>query len=236
MLFPIGDDQVQNGYKPFISYLLLALNIAVYIFEASLDEDQLNSFLFQYGAVPYEITNSQDLWALFTSMFLHGGIMHLLGNMVFLWVFADNIEAIIGSVRFLIFYCVGGLLAMAAQCFLDPSSQIPCVGASGAIAAVLGAYLVMFPKSRIKIWAVVFVFRWPAIVFLGIWIVQQLASGIMAFNSSTTGGSGGVAWWAHIGGFFAGIIAGFIFRREVTYHLASATEYRDEHTEYGTRP
>ena len=145
MLFPIGDDQVKGGYFPLFSYSFIALNIIIYYLQTT-----TASGLYEYAAVPVEIVQGQDLHTLITSMFLHGGLMHIIGNMLFLWVFADNIEATIGNFRFLIFYILGGLAAHAAHIYFNLDSNIPTVGASGAISAVMGAYLVMFPTSRVQ--------------------------------------------------------------------------------------
>ena len=210
MLFPIGDDQIKGGHFPLFSYGFIALNIVVFIYEMSLDPQAFNNLIYNFGAIPNELTSGGPWWPLFTSMFLHGDIMHLVGNMVFLWIFADNIEAVIGNVRFLIFYLLGGLAAHALHIFISPGSVVPTVGASGAISAVMGAYLVMFPSSRIKVLFLSFFMRVPAFVFLGIWILQQSISGTQSLQTATTE-SGGVAWWAHIGGFAAGILAGLIF-------------------------
>jgi membrane associated rhomboid family serine protease len=151
--------------------------------------------------------------------------MHLIGNMLFLWVFADNIEATIGNGRFLFFYIFGGLAAHAAHIYFNMDSMVPTVGASGAISAVMGAYLVMFPTSRIKMLFIVFTFRIPALLFLLFWIWQQWLNGAAALNVQTAE-SVGVAWWAHIGGFVFGVVAGIYYRtkynggnkqREATY-------------------
>lgn len=213
MIFPIGDEQVQGGSKPTFSYLFIALNVLVFFYEASLNSDALQQFIMEFGSIPEETMRGEDYFTLFTSMFLHGGWMHLIGNMLFLWVFADNIEQIIGNLNFLIFYIAGGLAAHAAHIYFNIDSTIPTVGASGAISAVLGAYLVMFPRSKIKI-LVLFLFRSfhvPALLFLGFWIVQQLISGFAAIGPETAEASG-VAWWAHIGGFAFGVLAGFYYR------------------------
>jgi len=213
MIFPIGDDQVRGGSKPIFSYLFIAINVLVFFYEASLTPDALNQFILSFGSIPAETMNGEDYHTLLTSMFLHGSWMHLIGNMLFLYVFADNIEQIIGNTNFLVFYLVGGLAAHAGHIFFNVDSTIPTVGASGAISAVLGAYLIMFPASKIKI-LVVFLFRSfkvPALLFLGFWIVQQLFSGFAAIGPETAESSG-VAWWAHIGGFAFGIIAGFYYR------------------------
>ena len=213
MVFPIGDDQVQGGSTPVFTFIFLAANVLIFLFEASLPPVRLQGFITEYGTIPVEITNGQDYFTLFTAMFLHGGWMHLIGNMVFLWIFGDNIEAAIGNFKYVIFYLLGGLAASATHIMIDPASNIPTVGASGAISALLGAYVVMFPHSRIRLFIpVIFsTIRITAIFFLGFWIFQQFISGMAAINPMG-GESGGVAWWAHIGGFVFGVIAGLLFR------------------------
>lgn len=190
----------------------------------------------QWGAIPVELLRNQPLpetagppagsgscllvpaasgkvpaLSAVTSLFIHAGWLHLIGNMLFLWVFADNIEATIGNFHFLLFYLIGGLAAHAAHIYFHPYSGIPTVGASGAISAVMGAYLVMFPTSRVRMLFIFFIFRVPALLFLGFWIWQQWLSGTAALSVETVQ-SAGVAWWAHIGGFIFGVIAGFYFR------------------------
>ncbi len=211
MFFPIGDDQIKGGYFPLFSYGFIALNVLVFLFQISMPEGQLNAFIFEYGAIPAETSQQQDLFTILTSMFLHGGYMHLLGNMLFLWIFADNIEATIGNLRFLLFYLAGGIAAYLAHYFTNMQSTIPTVGASGAISAVMGAYLIMFPRSRIKVFFFFFVFRISAFVFLGLWIAQEFFSGMAALQVSTSESSG-VAYWAHIGGFVFGVVMGLYFR------------------------
>ena len=156
MIFPIGDDNVNGGSRPYLSYGFIVLNILIFIFQISLESGELQRFVYQYGTIPSVIISGQNYGSLFTSMFLHGGWMHIIGNMMFLWVFADNIEAVIGNSRFFVFYLLGGLFATGAHILSNTASVIPSIGASGAISAVLGAYLVMFPKSQIK---VLFFFR-----------------------------------------------------------------------------
>ncbi|NOT37567.1 MAG: rhomboid family intramembrane serine protease [Saprospiraceae bacterium] len=213
MILPIGDDQVQGGHRPIFAYSLIAINSLVFLYEFSLSHELVEKFILGYGAIPDEILNGQDYYTLITSMFLHGGWFHIIGNMLFLWVFADNIEAVIGSFNFIIFYLFGGIIASVIHIFFNPYSEIPMVGASGAISAVLGAYLIMFPASRIKVLLIIFfaVFYVPAIFFLGIWIVQNIIAGIGVLNDQAPESSG-VAWWAHIGGFAFGVIIGFIIR------------------------
>ena len=167
MLLPIGDDNIKGGYFPIFSYAFIVLNVGVFLYQQSLGAYQGN-FITHFGAIPDEITRGQDLFTLFTSMFLHGGWAHLLGNMLFLWIFADNIEAIVGSRRFLFFYIMGGLVAHALHIYFYPNSGIPTVGASGAISAVMGAYIVMFPTSKVKLLFFIIPFRVPAFLFLGL--------------------------------------------------------------------
>ncbi len=218
MIFPIGDTQVKGGSFPFFCYAFLAINVLIFFYEFNLmltSEELYQEFILSYGSIPQEIIRGQDLITLFTSMFLHGGWMHLIGNMIFLWVFGDNIEAVIGNFKFALFYLLGGLAASLAHVAFNLQSEVPAVGASGAISAILGAYLVMFPNSRIKVMVLIFFrsFYVSAFLFLGIWILQQLISGMGSLSAAAD--SGGVAWWAHIGGFVFGLIGGFLFKSRV---------------------
>ncbi|NNE29723.1 MAG: rhomboid family intramembrane serine protease [Saprospiraceae bacterium] len=230
MFFPIGDDQVKGGFRPYVSYGFIVINVAIF----ALQYTQPGALICEFAAIPDNIISGNSTFTLITSMFMHGSVMHLVGNMLFLWVFADNIEATIGSFKFIIFYLLGGFAASAAHIYfsLGPdlagccapciqecaqtatvcAGTVPSLGASGAIAAVLGAYLVMFPKSKVKVLVLIFftAFSVPAFLFLGIWIAQQLISGIAALGPMAS--SGGVAWWAHIGGFVFGVLVGGILR------------------------
>jgi membrane associated rhomboid family serine protease len=214
MIFPIGDDQLKGGHRPIVSYSLIAFNVIGYFLQNTDPSGQL--YVQQYGCIPAEISHGVDLFTLFTGMFMHGGFMHLLGNMMFMWVFADNIEGAIGHVKFLLFYLLGGLAASATHIALAMNSTVPCVGASGAIAAVMGAYLVMYPRSRIQMIFLLTFSRFyiPALAFLGFWILQQVVSGMGALAMAGGPGidGGGVAFWAHIGGFGAGLVGGFLFK------------------------
>lgn len=214
MFFPIGDEQVKGGHKPFVAYLLIGINILVFLFQVTMPPGLQQGFVVEYGVIPKEIISGQDYFTLITNMFLHGGWMHLIGNMLFLWVFADNIEAVIGKIPFTLFYIGGGLAASAAHILFNLNSTLPAVGASGAISAVLGAYIVMFPSSKVRVFILIF-FRsvyMPAFYFLGIWGVQQFINGFISIVPSSAYTSG-VAWWAHIGGFVFGIAGGFLIRR-----------------------
>ncbi len=214
MLFPIGDEDVTGRHKPLITYILIGMNVLVFMFQVSVSSGDQLALVMHYGVIPKEIMQGDNYITLLTSTFLHAGWMHLIGNMLFLWVFADNIESIIGRIPFLFFYLGGGLAASLAHILFNAGSSIPAVGASGAISAVLGAYLVMFPASRIKVFFVIFLrsYYMPALYFLGIWGLQQLINGFISIVP-TSAYSSGVAWWAHIGGFVFGLAAGFYIRR-----------------------
>lgn len=235
MLLPIGDDNYGRRTVPFVVYTLIGINVVVFLLQITMGD----AFTVAYAAIPYEITHGTDLVAptripgvavmpqapgptpiyltLFTSMFMHGSWLHIGANMLYLWVFGDNIEDNFGHLKFAVFYLLCGLAAIFAQIFTDPNSTIPTLGASGAIAGVLGAYLIMFPRNRVKVLTLTFiltVLELPAVVVLGFWIVAQFFSQFAAISQHTaqTRG-GGVAYMAHIGGFIAGAILLFIFRR-----------------------
>ncbi len=223
-MFPIGDDEVQGAGPALSTWGLLIANVLVFLYEASLSTGALERFITQYGVVPREIVSGVDLGTLVTSMFLHGGWLHLIGNMLFLWVFSNNIEAVMGSGGHLAFYGAGGLAASLAHILSDPSSNIPSVGASGAIAAILGAYIVLFPQSRVRLLvftgAYIGVTRASALAFLGLWAIMQFFSGVASLGVPTAQ-TAGVAWFAHIGGFTFGLLVGWILRnrgrRRVAY-------------------
>lgn len=202
-MFPIRDHNPSER-TPFVTWALIGLNVAIFVsYYAQMFDDQraLGLFFYQWGLVPAEVTSTSFV----TSMFLHGGPMHLIGNMLFLWVFGDNMEDQMGSVGFLGFYLGSGIAAALAQVLADPSSTIPVVGASGAIAGVMGGYLLMFPKARVDILIIlIIIFRVipvPAWLVLGAWFCIQLVQGSM-----TPTDMGGVAYWAHAGGFAAGLL------------------------------
>ena len=207
MFFPTGDDQVHQGHKPYFSWLFIAINIAVFVYQFSLGEAN-GGFVYTYGCIPQEILNGQDYFTLITCIFLHGSWMHLIGNMLYMYIFSDNIEASIDNVPFVVFYLLGGLAAGACHIYFNPGSEIPAVGASGALSAVMGAYIVMFPKSNIRGFLIFFRISIPAWIFLGYWFYQQSSSGYASLRDVSTG----IAWWAHIGGFVFGVICGFWFR------------------------
>lgn len=221
MFFPIGDTNIKKGTKPFIAYALIAINVIVYIMEFLMPLPQQQAFVFAYGCIPNEILHGQDMFTLFTNMFLHGSWMHLIGNMAFLWIFADNIEATVGYFKFILFYLSGGVVATLTHVFLNIGSPIPSIGASGAIAACLGAYLIMFPTSKVKVF-VMFLFssfNVPSILFLGVWFAMQFSS----LWANVAGDN--VAYWAHIGGFIFGVICGFLFKNKAIQVLKNEGIY-----------
>jgi membrane associated rhomboid family serine protease len=213
-MLPIGDDPVRGGALPVVTFSLIALNVLAFLLElAQPSEGALQAFIQAWGVVPQEYSAARDLpptiplpfWStLFTSMFLHGGWMHLGGNMLYLWVFGDNLEKMMGAARFAIFYLVCGLAASFAHIVFGPGSTIPAVGASGAISGVLGGYLLLFPHNRVRVLTRGGVAHVPALMVLGLWIVIQFINGIGSMATTTE--TGGVAYMAHIGGFVAGLV------------------------------
>ncbi len=214
-MFPIGDEHNGRLLTPYVNYTLIAVNIVVFLYQLLLPEPELLEFIFRWGAIPAEISQGQDLFGLVSSMFLHGGWLHIAGNMLFLWVFGDNVEDTMGHVSYLLFYLLTGLAAGLAQVVIDSGSEIPLVGASGAISGVLGAYIMLFPHGRIRtlifLGFFVTVVLIPAWVQIGLWIVLQFFNGFASLGVRTEE-SGGVAYWAHIGGFIAGMGLVWLFR------------------------
>ena len=207
MLFPIGDDNSSNRTPALVTYGLIALNVLVFFLELSSGDP----FIQRWSVVPRRLLDNPagDFPTVFTSMFMHGGWMHLLGNMLYLWIFGDNVENRFGHVKFLIFYLLCGIAATIAQVAVGPNSNIPNLGASGAIAGVLGAYIVMFPKGQVRVLMGRGVVNMPAFIVLGLWIVLQFVNSVGAITHSAE--TGGVAYMAHVGGFVAGLILTFIF-------------------------
>jgi membrane associated rhomboid family serine protease len=198
-------DTIPSATYPLVTYVLIAANVAVFLYEQSLGR-AAERFVYTYGLVPREFHG--ELGTLFTSMFLHGGWMHLIGNMLYLHIFGDNVEDQIGHARYLFMYLAAGAVAGIAQVATNPGSALPMVGASGAIAGVSGAYFVFFPRARIITLVPIFIFlqvmEIPAVYFLLIWFGFQLLAGIGSLGMDV----GGVAFWAHIGGFVAGVVLG----------------------------
>ena len=205
-MFPIRDHN-PSGRTPYVTYLLMAANIGVFLSYVGLfgDDRALNIFFFEWALIPGRVTSGQDYTGLFTSMFLHGGWLHLAGNMLFLYIFGDNIEDEMGHVGYLIFYLACGVLSAGAHVISAPYSPVPTVGASGAIAGVMGGYLLLYPKAKVDILIIFIVFfrifPIPAWIMLGLWLGMQLIGGI-----GTDPSIGGVAYWAHAGGFLVGLI------------------------------
>jgi membrane associated rhomboid family serine protease len=212
MVFPIGDDNSGRRSVPVVTYILIVINVLVFLLELNRGNDFIRTWAFiprEFGADP-----AGEFQTIFSAMFMHGGWLHLLGNMLYLWIFGDNVEDNFGSFRFLIFYLLCGIAATFAQMWVMPGSNIPNLGASGAIAGVLGAYVVLHPQGRVRVLIGRGVTEVPAIVAIGLWIVLQLVSGIGAITNSTqTADVGGVAYMAHVGGFVAGLVMVFFFRR-----------------------
>ncbi|OFX26788.1 MAG: rhomboid family intramembrane serine protease [Armatimonadetes bacterium RBG_16_67_12] len=227
-------DHLPGRTTPVIVFLLILVNVLVFLYEVSLPEARLEAFIEGFGMIPYEITQNRDIpprgprplhVTLFTSMFMHGGWLHLGGNMLYLWVFGNNVEDAFGHVGFLVFYLVVGLAGSLGQIIAGPASQIPAIGASGAIAGVLGAYIIFFPRARIDTLVYNRVVPLPALYVLGFWILLQFLQGIIALSPEAAQ-AGGVAWWAHIGGFVAGAAIGVVFRgRAVGLDRPSQTRY-----------
>ena len=206
-------DVIPSRTTPFVTFTLIALNALVFLLELSLG-DSVEEFILYWGLVPAAFS-----WiTVVTSMFLHGGILHFGGNMLYLWIFGDNVEDRMGHGRFLTFYLLCGAAAALAQTAMNPDSVVPMVGASGAIAGVMGAYFVLYPRSRIVTLIPIIVFfqviEIPAIFFLGIWFLMQFVSGLGSIASAVSGEpAGGVAFWAHVAGFVAGVSGVVVFRR-----------------------
>lgn len=205
-MFPIRDHNPSTR-TAYVTYALIAINIAVYLYGVTFitTDAQVNRFYFDYAMIPARISAGENYPSMVTSIFLHAGFMHLAGNMLFLWIFGDNMEEEMGHVPFLVFYLISGIGADFAQYLSEPASQVATVGASGAIAGVMGGYLLMFPKAKVDILIIlVVIFRIipvPAFIMLGLWFALQLFQSV---GSDPTGG--GVAYWAHSGGFLIGAI------------------------------
>src|SRR5215470_12004745 len=219
-MFPIKDDQPRYS-TPYVNTFLIVLNILIFFYQWSLGPRAGDAFARIYGEVPSHLaaflagspryTLPDVIVPFFTSMFLHSGWQHVLGNMWFLYIFGDNVEDYLGHFKYLVFYLLAGLLADAAQIAINPTSQIGMVGASGAIAGVLGAYFVLYPRARVLTWFFVFVLYLPAWIVLGEWIVIQFFNGAAVLSMAGGRDVGGVAFWAHVGGFVSGVIMIKIF-------------------------
>jgi membrane associated rhomboid family serine protease len=218
-MIPLKDDNPTRTF-PIINYLLIAANVIVFFYQATLPVRAEKAFVMAYAMVPARIpaalaghTSMQlALEPLFTSMFLHGGLLHLLGNMLFLYVFGDNVEDVFGHIGYLIFYLFCGIGSGVAHVIFNLHSTLPAVGASGAISGVMGAYAVFFPRAKVLMLFFIFLIPIPAIIVLGYWFVLQFLAGIGQFGTAATGG---VAVWAHIGGFLIGLVIALLLKPAV---------------------
>ncbi len=235
-MLPIRDT-IPRQNPPIATWLLILANSVVFLFELMMPQPVLQQFLHWFGIVPARFTHPDwalsvgfplhDYWPFLTSMFLHGGWTHIIGNMWTLWIFGDNVEDRMGPVRFVIFYLLCGLAAGIVHCFTNPHSTLPTVGASGAVAGVMGAYFFLFPYSRLVVlFPVLFFplfFELPAVTYLGFWVLSQVFSGTLSLGDARQ--VGGVAWWAHVGGFATGLVLQFFFvRRGRAYRRPSRDE------------
>ncbi len=241
-ILPLSDDAPLKHIRyPYVTNALIGVCVVVFLYQLSLPERAGEIFVFAYGAIPSVVFGIDDLppeiarvpaWAtLVSSMFLHGGFMHIIGNMLFLWVLGDNVEDGMGHGRYLAFYLVCGVLAALAHAVTGAASQVPMIGASGAISGVIGAYLVLHPRAPIRTLVWFFIVWLPAWVVLGFWIGFQMLSAAL----DTGGAGGGVAWWAHIGGFFAGAVL-VVFMRRKDVPILDRNYVRVDHRMLSTRP
>jgi membrane associated rhomboid family serine protease len=206
-MFPIGDDDSARRTVPVVTYALIALNVLVFFLELNGGDP----FIERWSVVPRRLTQNPggDFITIFTSMFMHGGWLHLAGNMLYLWIFGDNVEDRFGHAKFTVFYLLCGIAATVAQVAISAGSSVPNLGASGAIAGVLGAYLILFPRGNVRVLMGRGVVPMPALMVIGLWIVLQFINGIGSITQSAE--TGGVAYMAHIGGFVAGLALTFLF-------------------------
>ncbi|MCC6963720.1 MAG: rhomboid family intramembrane serine protease [candidate division Zixibacteria bacterium] len=225
-MFPLRDEVPTRSF-PLITVLFIAVNVLVYIYQLTLDEPAVQALVYKWAYIPIEYTHFTQVYpqlavpygvTVITSMFMHGGFMHLAGNMLYLWIFGNNVEDNLGKLHFIVFYLLSGIAAVGLHTVLDPNSEVPLIGASGAIAGVLGAYMVLYPKARVH--TVIFlgffvqVVRIPAGVLLIIWFGLQILYGLPGLLSE---GGGGVAWFAHVGGFAFGWLYFKLLRRRPAY-------------------
>jgi membrane associated rhomboid family serine protease len=227
-MIPIRDTQ-RSRTRPVVNWALIAINLLVFAYELTLPDRALQAFTIKYGAIPAVITNpggfeprvlaqTSGVIGLVSSLFIHVGWVHIAGNMLYLFIFGDNVEDIMGHGRYLVFYLAGGVIASVAHILSSPASLVPTVGASGAIAGVLGGYFVNFPRSRVLALIPIGFFlpmvEVPSIVFLFLWFITNLFSGVASLGIQA---QGGVAWWAHVGGFVSGMVLSVLWRRRRPY-------------------
>lgn len=231
-------DTIRSYSFPIINISLIGINTLAFIFEISLSPAGLDRLIYNFGLVPARLNLTNPIAAfldpspwmtLLTHMFLHGGWVHFLSNVWILFIFGDNVEDRMGHGRYLAFYILSGFASGLMQTLVGPTSQIPAIGASGAIAGVLGAYFVLFPGARVVTLIPIFIFPWfleiPALIYLGFWFISQLFSGLAALNMPEAAAMGGIAWWAHIGGFMFGVFLYRIFTPRI--HPAYFRQYRE---------
>lgn len=217
MILPLKDLSPRRSY-PLINTLLIAANVLVFLYQFTLPERAFKAFLLSHATVPAHfrawlgghIPLEAALWPLFTSMFVHAGLAHLAGNMLFLWVFGDHVEDFYGHLAYLLFYLLCGIGSELFHVLFSWSSTVPAIGASGAISGVMGAYAVTYPRAQILTLVFIFLVRLPAMIILGYWFLLQFLAGLSSLAAETTGG---VAWWAHVGGFLLGFLLTRSFRR-----------------------
>ncbi len=225
-MLPIRDD-IRSQSFPIVNTLLIVVNTIVFFLEAGLSSAQMDRVIQLFGLIPaqFSLLHPISYLPVLTSMFLHGGWFHIISNMWVLFIFGDNVEDRMGSSRYLFFYLLGGIAAALMHVFVQPNSTVPVVGASGAIAAVMGAYFLFYPRARVITLIPIFIFPWfvriPAVVFLGIWFVSQLYSGVLSLGAASGVEVSSVAWWAHVGGFAFGVLLGGLFsvnRKKPRWH------------------
>jgi membrane associated rhomboid family serine protease len=226
-MLPLRDDQARYS-TPWVNSFLIGLNLLIFLFEATLDGRSLNLLIRQFGVVPSHLAlflSGSPRYSLpavvlpfFTSLFLHGGWMHVIGNMWFLYIFGDNVEDYLGHFKYLVFYLLTGVLAMGTQVVVNLDSTVPAVGASGAIAGVLGAYFVLYPRARVLTWFFVFVLWVPAWIILGYWFVLNFLNGTATILAVQGQNMGGIAFWAHVGGFISGALLVKVFGERSQRH------------------
>jgi membrane associated rhomboid family serine protease len=215
-MFPLRDT-IRSRSFPTANYALIAINVLVFLFESSLNQRIFNQFVFNFGLVPARLSLSQPLtyFTFLTSAFMHGSWFHLISNMWTLFIFGDNVEDRMGHARYMAFYLLSAVLAGVVHVFFTPESRMPTIGASGALAGVLGAYFLLFPRARVVTFIPLFFLPWfieiPAFIYLGVWFLSQLSSGLVSLGS--VGGFNNIAWWAHIGGFVFGVVLVRLFTR-----------------------
>ena len=213
-MIPLKDDNPRTGW-PVVNFMLIGLNVLVFMYQLSLPGELAERFAYTFGAVPSRLMQGEAFYTLLTSMFLHGGFMHILFNMLYLYIFGDNVENSMGSLRYLSFYILCGLVAAFSHLVTNPASTVPMVGASGAISGVMGAYAVTYPRARVLVLVPIFFFittiRVPALFLLMFWFITQLSSGLASLGVQV---GGGIAWFAHIGGFVAGAILVKLFQKK----------------------